>query len=912
MYRQNNRAPRFPPRSSRHRSSVLGPPPGTEAGTGYISPPQTSPITYEFPEPPTSLPLSRVRNSATTVLATASSGAPDLPSTPPSLNSRTTLRTIPGKPDPSSSNARPSVSMRDDPMTEDAPAPPPRSSKRGRKPVPRSSTGDENTLPGVMFYPSTTTISSIDEAELRKLDQMEPMPFFKVDPRMPMPASQQSDDVKSSMSNPSRAVSTASSGVLGPVTIDVDPDTDFEDNESEASSTSEFEQLVRSVSLVRRGTATIVRNPSSRRSVVPEVRTPKFRCSLMWQISKPATSLQKRVSNPPDIPLPQPPTVQRRISRQGGLAPLILSQFPSVPAPARAPSSVYSTATATPTARKSPNPALLSPGFLPGPKLSPTLFPVSRQPSSGIRLPPTSPLPATPTSSGSSNVSSGSSLSSSNDRGKRRPPPINMNAIAEGQARGSMTSLTGLLDRATKLHEVLATGRTASSINLHGFPDDLRDSTSTEHIMSLQGNSSALNTIKLLGGPRGYFVNHFPASTANVPRTNGASPIRWPIFNFPQSARSQNVTTRPTDPYGIFDGRIVPQDEGIGSKLFPKYDPNDSTPTGPLFTSPGGGNGRENDDGKGPSVHRERRCCGLKVRTFVIVLIIIVILVIVAVLTPVFILRNRRASSSSQSLSLSQCEIQFRCQNGGASYLTGNPLQCTCLCAAGFSGGQCQTHDSACVPFTAKDDSANGTSIGSAIQPLLQVAQSNFSSQFNLSADRIIAQFSANNVSCASQNTLVILNGTTSADLGVSEVDRLDRNAVFEASTTVTLTTIIENTSYTTLPTILVTLSEIYTKSTTVQTTSPTTNVMTSSTIVATTMTVPSGQNGPTLTQEDLVFGRCAILAVVQGFGVSEAAEVQETMQLVINRGGTFVNDTAVGVGIDLLGRTITGLPKGG
>jgi hypothetical protein len=128
-----------------------------------------------------------------------------------------------------------------------------------------------------MFYSSTTTISSIDEAELRTVDQLEPMPFFKVDPRMPtMQGTLGSDDVRSSTSNPSRAVSTASSGVLGPVTIDVDPDTDNEeddDDESIDSSASEFEHLVRNVSLVRRGTATIIRNASSRRSVVPEVQT---------------------------------------------------------------------------------------------------------------------------------------------------------------------------------------------------------------------------------------------------------------------------------------------------------------------------------------------------------------------------------------------------------------------------------------------------------------------------------------------------------------------------------------------------------------------------------------------------------------------------------------------------------------
>jgi hypothetical protein len=87
-----------------------------------------------------------------------------------------------------------------------------------------------------------------------------------------MPTGSVSDDAAS---NPSRAVSTASSGVLGPVTIDVDPDTANEDTESVDSSTSEFEQLVRSVSLVRRGTATIIRNGSQRKSVVPEVQAPK-------------------------------------------------------------------------------------------------------------------------------------------------------------------------------------------------------------------------------------------------------------------------------------------------------------------------------------------------------------------------------------------------------------------------------------------------------------------------------------------------------------------------------------------------------------------------------------------------------------------------------------------------------------
>jgi hypothetical protein len=39
-----------------------------------------------------------------------------------------------------------------------------------------------------------------------------------------------------------------------------------------------------------------------------------------------------------------------------------------------------------------------------------------------------------------------------------------MAAVAEIQSRGSLTSLPDLLDRATRLHDVLSTGRTTSML----------------------------------------------------------------------------------------------------------------------------------------------------------------------------------------------------------------------------------------------------------------------------------------------------------------------------------------------------------------------------------------------------------------------------------------------------------------
>ena len=53
-----------------------------------------------------------------------------------------------------------------------------------------------------------------------------------------------------------------------------------------------------------------------------------------------------------------------------------------------------------------------------------------------------------------------------------------MGAVAQGENRGSLTSLPDLLNRATKLHDVLSTGRTVSILDNGSsrFPAFGRDS----------------------------------------------------------------------------------------------------------------------------------------------------------------------------------------------------------------------------------------------------------------------------------------------------------------------------------------------------------------------------------------------------------------------------------------------------
>ena len=104
---------------------------------------------------------------------------------------------------------------------------------------------------------------------------IEPMPFFRTDPRVQsgsatshasMPAA-----TEESSEDPARTASMASSGALGLGTVEVDLDTDSDDDESTTTDSSGYEQLVRSISMVRRGQARIIRNPSARRSMTPEV-----------------------------------------------------------------------------------------------------------------------------------------------------------------------------------------------------------------------------------------------------------------------------------------------------------------------------------------------------------------------------------------------------------------------------------------------------------------------------------------------------------------------------------------------------------------------------------------------------------------------------------------------------------------
>lgn len=287
-----------PPRAARHRSSVYGPPPGVDPGTGYTT---SAPFTsssrrdreLQFPIPPTA-PVSSSTNPHNSYTAPLNI---DRISSP--LSSRNIVRRT--------GNARPDPNIYD-PIDEPIRTP---RSPRERRLQGASSNGGTS----VMFYPSSTTISS--ETSTTREDHNEPLPFFRTDPfgaprRVESPGRTQIPSQGDLSSSQTRTTSMRSSGVLGDGAIQVDSDSS--DAESVSTDYSVERQIVRQVSTVRRGQAQIVRNPSLRRSVVPDVTSLVDNTNIRYNHSNPLRHHHKlRRQTPrvhradfPDCSRPQP------------------------------------------------------------------------------------------------------------------------------------------------------------------------------------------------------------------------------------------------------------------------------------------------------------------------------------------------------------------------------------------------------------------------------------------------------------------------------------------------------------------------------------------------------------------------------------------------------------------------------
>nr|OQO25528.1 hypothetical protein B0A51_06566 [Rachicladosporium sp. CCFEE 5018]OQO26032.1 hypothetical protein B0A51_06717 [Rachicladosporium sp. CCFEE 5018] len=280
--------------------------------------------------------------------------------------------------------------------------------------------------------------------------------------------------------------------------------------------------------------------------------------------------------------------------------------------------------------------------------------------------------------------------------GKPRPPRLNVDSVREAEIRGSLTSLPDLIKRATKLASYLDRGKTASRLGMTGW---------------LDGNSSnpelneKVRDYRKSGGSLSDILSYFPP----------------PGLHTPPASRQELRQSR-----SVWSSHLrhstLPSDSDVGAQAA-----DDRT--------------------------RRRRCCGLPLWLFLLLLLVLFLLVAAAVVVPVMLVwypKHHAATSSAAS-----CSTKLTCENGGQAVSTNG--SCRCLCVNGYTGSTCSTQsDAGCTTISV--GSMSDATVGDAVPRILNAAQSSYS--IPLDSQALLGLFSSLDLSCSSQNALLILNGS--------------------------------------------------------------------------------------------------------------------------------------------------------
>lgn len=292
--------------------------------------------------------------------------------------------------------------------------------------------------------------------------------------------------------------------------------------------------------------------------------------------------------------------------------------------------------------------------------------------------------------------------------GRKRRPRLNvdMDAVREAEARGSMTSLTDLIRRATRLASNLDRGKTASRLGMNFFTD---------------GSESDQERWRGLG--------------ANDNRRSGS--ISDILSSFPPPG----MATPPDSRDGV--RRSLTQ---WNSNLRHSHLPSDS-------------------DAGEIRKKRKRKCCGMSLWLFILLLIVVFLLVAAAVVVPVILLivipdqKNGNSSGSVDvSAKLASCQRKLHCSNGGTNIISSDG-SCRCLCVNSYTGSTCTVKSEAgCT--TVSVGSTTDATMGEDIPRLLKAAASNFG--IPLDGQTLLGLFSSAGMSCNTENALVTFNNVAS------------------------------------------------------------------------------------------------------------------------------------------------------
>ncbi|KAF2856616.1 hypothetical protein T440DRAFT_4292 [Plenodomus tracheiphilus IPT5] len=326
--------------------------------------------------------------------------------------------------------------------------------------------------------------------------------------------------------------------------------------------------------------------------------------------------------------------------------------------------------------------------------------------------------------------------------GMRRPPKLDMEAVRDAEARGSLTSLPDLIRRATRLAANLDRGKTASRLGLDfwesGAPEkrDVRQSGLSDMLAAFPppGQDTPLRS----GTPN--------AGSRSMSKWPSASGLRTGGTN---SRLSNEKSRKPRRCCGmpmwafvtllivlllvIAAAVIIP----IVLVVIPNQNKGNNSPAQDNQGTTGGGNNNNNNNnnggGGGSSSSSSSSSTG----------------------SPVLPAPTSNPSSD-------QCDGIVTCQNGGVAILNSD-RSCNCICINGFTGRTCTNNDATGCTATSIADTATNATVGTGISRIVETANKDFN--IPLDATRILSLFSNLSLSCAAENALITFNGLASRSI---------------------------------------------------------------------------------------------------------------------------------------------------
>jgi hypothetical protein len=308
--------------------------------------------------------------------------------------------------------------------------------------------------------------------------------------------------------------------------------------------------------------------------------------------------------------------------------------------------------------------------------------------------------------------------------GMRRPPRLDMDAVRDAEARGSLTSLPELIRRATRLAANLDRGKTASRLGLDfweaGAPDrkDVRQSGLSDMLAAFPPpgqdtpGSRASKWPSARGDSRAGVTDS--AMSTEKPRKRRRC-CGMPLWTF--------VTLLIVLLFIIAAAVVIP----VVLVVIPNMNKSNTSaiPEQGQGQGSGGSNTGSNNNGNGNSITSNAP--------------------------------PRPAPTLAPGSN--QCDGVITCQNGGISILNSDRT-CNCVCINGFTGSTCTNNDATGCTTTTIPGTANNATMGTAISRLLDTMGT--SDNIPLNSTRVLSLFSELSLSCAAQNALITFNGLAS------------------------------------------------------------------------------------------------------------------------------------------------------